>query len=83
MPKIEKTEAESSAELDPEQYRVLRQKAVAPLSGEYDHVFEPGTHTRPTSRSSSPGTTARRAIEVLTTRALMVGAQPVDEGSLV
>ena len=45
MPKIEKTEAEWSAELDPEQYRVLRQKGTeAPFSGEYDHVFEPGTY---------------------------------------
>jgi peptide-methionine (R)-S-oxide reductase len=45
MAKIEKTEAEWSAELDPEQYRVLRQKGTeAPFSGEYDHVFEPGTY---------------------------------------
>jgi len=45
MPKIEKTEAEWRAELDPEQYRVLRQKGTAaPFSGEYDHVFEPGTY---------------------------------------
>jgi peptide-methionine (R)-S-oxide reductase len=45
MPKIEKTEAEWSTELDPEQYRVLRQKSTeAPFSGEYDHVFEPGTY---------------------------------------
>ena len=45
MSKIEKTEAEWRAELDPEQYRVLRQKGTeAPFSGEYDHVFEPGTY---------------------------------------
>jgi peptide-methionine (R)-S-oxide reductase len=45
MPKIEKTEAQWSTELDPEQYRVLRQKGTeAPFSGEYDHVFEPGTY---------------------------------------
>ncbi|HEX7581817.1 MAG TPA: peptide-methionine (R)-S-oxide reductase MsrB [Gaiellaceae bacterium] len=45
MDKIEKTEAEWHAELDPEQYRVLRQKGTeAPFTGEYDHVFEPGTY---------------------------------------
>ena len=45
MAKIEKTEAEWRAELDPEQYRVLRQKGTeAPFTGEYDHVFEPGTY---------------------------------------
>jgi peptide-methionine (R)-S-oxide reductase len=43
--KVVKTEAEWQAELDPEQYRVLRQKGTeAPFSGEYDHVFEPGTY---------------------------------------
>jgi len=43
--KVVKTEAEWRAELDPEQYRVLRQKGTeAPFSGEYDHVFEPGTY---------------------------------------
>ena len=46
MTKIEKTDAEWRAELDPEQYRVLRQKGTeAPFTGEYDHVFEPGTYT--------------------------------------
>ncbi len=31
--------------LDPEQYRILRQKGTeAPFSGEYDHVFEPGQY---------------------------------------
>jgi peptide-methionine (R)-S-oxide reductase len=45
LPKIVKTEAEWRAELDPEQYRILRQKGTeAPFSGEYDHVFEPGTY---------------------------------------
>jgi len=45
MPKIEKTEEQWRAELDPEQYRVLRQKGTeAPFTGEYDHVFEPGTY---------------------------------------
>ena len=45
MTKIVKTDAEWRAELDPEQYRILRQKGTeAPFSGEYDHVFEPGTY---------------------------------------
>ena len=45
MTKIQKTEQEWRAELDPEQYRVLRQKGTeAPFTGEYDHVFEPGTY---------------------------------------
>jgi peptide-methionine (R)-S-oxide reductase len=45
MAKIEKTEEQWRAELGPEQYRVLRQKGTeAPFSGEYDHVFEPGTY---------------------------------------
>jgi peptide-methionine (R)-S-oxide reductase len=45
MTKIQKTEAEWRAELDPEQYRVLRLKGTeAPFTGEYDHVFEPGTY---------------------------------------
>ena len=45
MTKIVKTEAEWRTELDPEQYRILRQKGTeAPFSGEYDHVFEPGTY---------------------------------------
>jgi peptide-methionine (R)-S-oxide reductase len=43
--KIEKTDAEWRTELGPEAYRVLRQKGTeAPFSGEYDHVFEPGTY---------------------------------------
>ena len=43
--RIDKTEAEWRAELSPEQYRVLREKGTeAPFTGEYDHVFEPGTY---------------------------------------
>ncbi len=45
MTKIEKTEEQWRAELTPEQYRILRQKGTeAPFTGEYDHVFEPGTY---------------------------------------
>jgi peptide-methionine (R)-S-oxide reductase len=45
MAKVEKSDAEWRQELTEEQYRVLRQKGTeAPFSGEYDHVFEPGTY---------------------------------------
>ena len=43
--KVVKSDAEWRASLDDEQYRVLRNKGTeAPFSGEYDHVFEPGTY---------------------------------------
>jgi peptide-methionine (R)-S-oxide reductase len=45
LTKVVKSETEWGAQLDPEQYRILRQKGTeAPFSGEYDHVFEPGTY---------------------------------------
>jgi len=43
--KVVKTESEWRQTLDSEQYRILREKGTeAPFSGEYDHVFEPGTY---------------------------------------
>lgn len=45
MSKIVRSEGEWRAVLEPEQYRVLRQKGTeAAFSGEYDHVFEPGIY---------------------------------------
>jgi len=45
LTKVVKTETEWRAQLDHEQYRILREKGTeAPFSGEYDHVFEPGTY---------------------------------------
>ena len=45
MARIVKSESEWRSELGPETYRVLREKGTeAPFSGEYDHVFDPGTY---------------------------------------
>jgi peptide-methionine (R)-S-oxide reductase len=43
--KVEKSDVQWRAELSPEAYRVLREKGTErPFTGEYDHVFEPGTY---------------------------------------
>jgi peptide-methionine (R)-S-oxide reductase len=45
LARIVKTDAEWQAELEPEAYRVLREKGTErAFTGEYDHVFEPGTY---------------------------------------
>jgi peptide-methionine (R)-S-oxide reductase len=45
LARIVKSDAEWRTQLSPEAYRVLREKGTeAPFSGEYDHVFEPGTY---------------------------------------
>lgn len=43
--RVEKSDEQWRRELSPEQYAVLRQKGTErPFTGEYDHVFEPGTY---------------------------------------
>lgn len=43
--RVEKSDEQWRRELAPEQYAVLRQKGTErPFTGEYDHVFEPGTY---------------------------------------
>jgi peptide-methionine (R)-S-oxide reductase len=43
--RVVKSDAEWKAELSPDAYRVLRGKGTElPFTGEYDHVFEPGTY---------------------------------------
>ena len=45
MTKIQKTDEQWRAELSPDQYRVLREKGTErAFTGEYDHIFEPGTY---------------------------------------
>ena len=45
MNKIDKTDAQWRDELSPAAYHILREKGTErPFTGEYDHVFEPGTY---------------------------------------
>src|SRR6266576_276142 len=45
MEKVRKTDAERRAELNEEQYAILRRAATEPaFSGEYDHVFADGVY---------------------------------------
>lgn len=42
---VEKTDEQWRQELSPDEYAVLRGKGTErPFTGEYDHVFEPGTY---------------------------------------
>lgn len=44
--KVEKSESQWRQELDPERYKVLREKATeTPFTGEYDSLFDPGTYS--------------------------------------
>lgn len=46
MTRVEKTDEQWRQQLDPERYKILREKATEPaFSGEYDSVFDPGTYS--------------------------------------